>query len=647
MARKFLTPIDLTKLEIQNVALQNLGSDPGTPATGQIYFNTGGTVKVYNGTSWLSLSTTGGTVTSVTGTSPVVSSGGTTPDISLASGYGDTLNPYASKSANTILAAPSGSGGTPSFRSLAAADIPSTLNATTFGGAVAMGTNRITGLGEPSGAQDAVTKSYVDNISKGLNAHEAVAYATTGALGTAGNLVGGTITTTYANGTAGVGATITVATSSNWTAITIDGQSLTVTDRVLIKNQASNVQNGIYTVTSVGAVGNTTSFVFTRALDIDEALELASGDLTYVIAGTANGGNGYVLTTPVTTVGTSPVVWSQFSGASSTLAGAGLVTNGSNPNQVDVGAGTGITVASDSVAIDTAVVPRLTSANSFTVGGHTITNDAVGTLPLLIKGASGQTANLLELQRSDLSVAFRVRNNGNFGAGGLITSTTGFINNDLTGSSSIGFVIRGAAGQSADLQEWQNSGGTAIANVSSTGTITSTQYLKSLGFRALSDDSVVFVSAGSRNLQLFSATSSVGGGNGVLGIANATTAPTSNPTGGGVLYVDGGALKYRGTSGSAATIVNADGSKTVTYADLPTNVGVVARKVSLVGTGTGQTIALTHGLGTNLVTAQVYDTSTSTATLVDTDITVTSTVATATFASASTTLSNYTLVVIG
>jgi hypothetical protein len=85
---------------------------------------------------------------------------------------------------------------------------------------------------------------------------------------------------------------------------------------------------------------------------------------------------------------------------------------------------------------------------------------------------------------------------------------------------------------------------------------------------------------------------------------------------------------------------------TLVYGDLPTNVGVVARKVSLVGTGSGTTIALTHGLGTNLVTAQVYDTSTATATLVETDITVTSTVATATFA-ATTTLSNYTLVVIG
>lgn len=73
-----------------------------------------------------------GTVTSVTGTSPVVSSGGTTPAISLASGYGDTQNPYASKTANFFLAAPNGTAGVPTFRAIVAADIP-TLNQNTTG----------------------------------------------------------------------------------------------------------------------------------------------------------------------------------------------------------------------------------------------------------------------------------------------------------------------------------------------------------------------------------------------------------------------------------------------------------------------------------------------------------------------------------
>jgi hypothetical protein len=75
-----------------------------------------------------------GTITSVTGTSPVASSGGTTPAISLASGYGDTLNPYASKTAKYVLAAPNGANGVPTFRALVASDVP-TLNQDTTGSA--------------------------------------------------------------------------------------------------------------------------------------------------------------------------------------------------------------------------------------------------------------------------------------------------------------------------------------------------------------------------------------------------------------------------------------------------------------------------------------------------------------------------------
>jgi len=82
-----------------------------------------------------------GTVTSVTGTSPVASSGGATPAISLSAGYGDTLNPYASKTANFVLAAPNGSAGVPTFRAVVAADIP-TLNQSTTGSAATLTTGR-------------------------------------------------------------------------------------------------------------------------------------------------------------------------------------------------------------------------------------------------------------------------------------------------------------------------------------------------------------------------------------------------------------------------------------------------------------------------------------------------------------------------
>lgn len=84
-------------------------------------------------------------VTSVGATSPVASSGGTTPTISLNSGYGDTLNPYASKTQNYVLASPNGSAGVPTFRALVAADIP-TLNQNTTGSAASLSISGQTGL---------------------------------------------------------------------------------------------------------------------------------------------------------------------------------------------------------------------------------------------------------------------------------------------------------------------------------------------------------------------------------------------------------------------------------------------------------------------------------------------------------------------
>ena len=122
--------------ELHNVSAQN-------PTNGQVLiYNestslwekhtlTAGTgIGISNGAGSITVSNSG--VTSVTATSPVSSSGGATPAISLASGYGDTLNPYASKTANYVLASPNGSSGVPTFRAIVAADVP-TLNQNTTG----------------------------------------------------------------------------------------------------------------------------------------------------------------------------------------------------------------------------------------------------------------------------------------------------------------------------------------------------------------------------------------------------------------------------------------------------------------------------------------------------------------------------------
>jgi hypothetical protein len=130
-----------------------------------------------------------GTVTSVTGTSPVASSGGATPAISLSAGYGDTLNPYASKTANYFLAAPDGTAGVPTFRAVVAADIP-TLNQNTTGtasnvtGTVAIG-NGGTGQTTATAAFDALAPSQTSNSGKYLTTNgSTTSWATVSATGT-------------------------------------------------------------------------------------------------------------------------------------------------------------------------------------------------------------------------------------------------------------------------------------------------------------------------------------------------------------------------------------------------------------------------------------------------------------------------------
>jgi hypothetical protein len=125
---------------------------------------------------------------------------------------------------------------------------------------------------------------------------------------------GGTVT--YNNGTSGVGATLT--TTGTYT--TIDGVTLSDGMRILVKNEANAAHNGIYTRTS--------STVLTRATDFDTPAEMAGGDFTFVTAGTQYDSTGWVMVDPVTTVGTTDVNWTQFSGAGTYTAGTGLTLTG-------------------------------------------------------------------------------------------------------------------------------------------------------------------------------------------------------------------------------------------------------------------------------------------------------------------------------
>lgn len=205
---------------------------------------------------------------------------------------------------------------------------------------VDLNSQKIINLATPTAATDAANKQYVDDVAQGLHIHAASFAATTAAL-----------TATYSNGTAGVGATLT--NSGTQAAFVTDGVTPTVGTRILVRNQATASQNGIYTVTDTGSVS--TNWVLTRATDFDSAVEIAGGDFTFVDTGSTLANTGWVSATEVTTVGTDPIEFVQFSGAGTFLAGNGLTLAGSTFN---VGAGTGITVNSDDVAIDTAVVVR-------------------------------------------------------------------------------------------------------------------------------------------------------------------------------------------------------------------------------------------------------------------------------------------------
>ena len=197
------------------------------------------------------------------------------------------------------------------------------------------------------------------------------------------------------------------------------------------------------------------------------------------------------------------------------------------------------------------------------------------------------------------------------GTGAYINMQSGtsgvLLNTRATGN--IGLIIDSPTGQSVDLQQWKVNG-TSVASIDNTGTITAANGFKGSGLLNTSGQTTVVVS-GSRNLQLAGGTLGVGGGAGVIGITNATTVPTSNSTVGGILYVDTGALKYIGTSGSAATIVNADGTypNAYTLASGTTN-GTL--KLTASSGGIQDNIAVT-GLGTAAYTASTaYATSSHT-----------------------------------
>jgi hypothetical protein len=151
---------------------------------------------------------------------------------------------------------------------------------------------RITGAGAPINDSDLATRGYVNSVAQGLDVKESVKVATTGGL--AG---------TYATG----GQTLTA--NSNG-AIQVDGVTLNAGDRLLLKDQATGSQNGIYTVTTVGDGSN--AFVITRALDFNTSAEVGAGAFMFVEAGSANAGKSFIQSATGPTLDTDALTFSVF-----------------------------------------------------------------------------------------------------------------------------------------------------------------------------------------------------------------------------------------------------------------------------------------------------------------------------------------------
>ena len=179
----------------------------------------------------------------------------------------------------------------------------------------------------PSGYEDRAgfgdtslaNKMYVDQVAQGLDTKPSCKLATTTNL-----------TATYNNGTAGVGATLT--NSGTQGTLTLDSTAANLNDRILVKDQTTASQNGIYVVSNVG--GASTNWVLTRATPEDQPAELTGGSFVFVEEGTLNANNGYTFThTGSPTFGTTDLDVAQFSGAGQITAGAALTKSG---NQLDV-----------------------------------------------------------------------------------------------------------------------------------------------------------------------------------------------------------------------------------------------------------------------------------------------------------------------
>jgi hypothetical protein len=221
-----------------------------------------------------------------------------------------------------------------------AADSALTSLSTTVDGKLNLSGGTLTGAltlsGAPSSDLHAATKAYVDSVAEGLHVHASAVAATTANVA---------LSTALENGDV------------------LDGITLATGNRILVKNQTTQSENGIYVVQASGQP--------TRATDFDTATEVDSGDFIFVSGGTVNANTGWVQTSQPATIGTDPITFSQFSGAGTYSAGTGLTLTGST---FSINTGTTVDLSTaQSLSNKTIVAPRLQlSMNAQTGTSYTL-----------------------------------------------------------------------------------------------------------------------------------------------------------------------------------------------------------------------------------------------------------------------------------
>jgi len=311
----------------------------------------------------------------------------------------------------------------------------------------------------PVNNTDIVNKQYADAIASGIHFHEAVNLATTAALPA----------NTYNNGTSGVGATLTGNANG---ALSVDSTLTTATERILVKNEVAGANNGVYTVTQVGSAG--TPYILTRATDFDSVgtgvNEIDEGDFFLVTSGTANVNTAWVQQTPPPiTIGTTAIVFQQFSAPITYTAGTGLSESPTYTfNIANIGtAGTYGSASSVPVFVTnaqgqvTSVTPTAIAISGAAVSGN-ITGSAGSVANALTAGSfltsggtyNGSAARTFAVDATDANTASKVvarDASGNFSAG-TITAT-------LSGAATSATTATNLAGGAANRIAYQTSAG--------------------------------------------------------------------------------------------------------------------------------------------------------------------------------------------